>query len=102
MPEAAGHEPKTLLRRTLPHISQFAVWSVAPNLPDPFRDSIAEQTTHQFLLGVVAGSKNQEIRLLNRAILEQRALRYEALDLIELQQPDFSLDDKSGTTHVQV
>ena len=51
---------------------------------------------------MVAGGKHQEIRRSNRAILQARAFGHEALDLIELEQPDFSADDQSRATDVQV
>ncbi|HEX8317772.1 hypothetical protein, partial [Longimicrobium sp.] len=51
---------------------------------------------------MVAGRQYQQFRRHHGAILQQRALGHQALDIIELQQADLAADDEAGAPRVEV
>src|SRR4051812_26708181 len=72
--QAAGDEPQAFLWRTLVHVAELAVRADAPDWADALDHCLAERTTDQFHLRIVAGRENDEIGRNRRSVLQQRAI----------------------------
>src|SRR5689334_1779579 len=100
--EAAADEPQAFLRRALPHVAHLAFGIEAPYRPDLLRDIFADQVLAEHLLPDEPRREHDEIRRLDGAVLHERAVLDEALDVLELHQPDFAVDDELRAARVEV
>lgn len=70
-------------------------------MADPLRHLFAERAAHQFILWVVPRRQHDHVRRNDSAVLQQRAVGSETLDVVILQEVDLALNHEIGAARNQ-
>jgi hypothetical protein len=100
--ETPGDKPEPRLSGAGEHVAQLLFITESPDRANADGDILAKQFANQIFLAFVAGRQNDQIGGKHFAGAHSRSLYDEGVNVGELHQPDFALNDQIRAADIEV